>query len=127
MTVVIVVVIIPIAIGMPAMAIFVPPAVPFVPAVFSRFMQFVPRMLRLPAVPAVMLHGFVQFVVRLGDAALAAAVVIRECTRRTGKGHQSNECHSREHCLPEKVLPSRLKFHVLSILPYSPWLEGFRS
>jgi len=43
------------------MAIFVPPAVPFVPAVFSRFMQFVPRMLRLPAVPAVMLDGFVQF------------------------------------------------------------------
>jgi hypothetical protein len=119
----IVVVIIPIAIGTPAMAVFVPPAVPFVPAAFPRFVQFVPRMLRLLAVPAVMLHGFVDFVVRLGDAALAITVAIRECTRRSGKGHQSNECHSSEHYLPEMVLPSHLKFHVLSILPYSPWLE----
>src|SRR5258706_16140057 len=112
---------------MPALPIFAPPGVPLFPPVFSRFMHFVRAIPRLPAVPAVMLDGFVQFVVRLGDAALAAAVVIRECTRRTAKGHQSNERHSREHCLPEKVLPSRLKFHVLSILPYSPWLEGFRS
>src|SRR5258705_12720087 len=113
--------------GRPALPIFAPRGVPFVPAVFSRLMQSAPLFLRPPAVPAVMLDGFVQFVVRLGDAALAAAVVIRECTRSTAKGHQSNERHSREHCLPEKVLPSRLKFHVLSILPYSPWLAGLRS
>ena len=123
----IVVVVIPIAIGMPAVVVFVPPAVPFLPAAFPRFMQFVPRMLRLPAVPAVMLLGFVQFVVRLGDAALAITVAIRECTRSPNKCHQANECHCGEHCLPEKLLPSRLKFHVLSILPYSPWLEWLRS
>jgi hypothetical protein len=63
----IVVVVIPIAIGMPAVAVFVPPAVPFVPAAFPRLVQFVPRMIRLLAVPSVVLLGFVQFVVRLGD------------------------------------------------------------
>ena len=119
----IVVVVIPIAIGMPAVAVFVPPAVPFVPAAFPRIVQFVPRTVRLLAIPAVMLNGFVEFVVRLGDAALASAVVIRERTRRTGKGHQANKCHGSEHGLPEKLLLSRLKLHVLSILPYSPRLE----
>src|SRR5260370_10193723 len=78
----IVVVVIPIAIGMPAVAVFVPPAVPFVPAAFPRLVQFVPRMIRLLAVPSVVLLGFVQFVVRLGDPTLATAVVIRKCTRR---------------------------------------------
>src|SRR5258708_18903814 len=48
----IVVVVIPIAIGMPAVAVFVPPAVPFVPAAFPRLVQFVPRMIRLFAVPS---------------------------------------------------------------------------
>jgi hypothetical protein len=70
-----------------------------------------------------MLHGFVEFVVRLGDAALAAMVVIRKRTRRSGEGQ-----HARKHCrgeyrLSKKPIPSRLKFHVLSILPYAPWLE----
>src|SRR5713101_4876403 len=75
----IVVVVIPIAIGMPAVAVFVPPAVPFSPAAFPRLVQFVPGVVRLSAVPAVMLDGFVEFVVRLGDAALATTVVIGGC------------------------------------------------
>jgi hypothetical protein len=119
----IVVVVIPIAIGTPAVAVFVPPAVPFVPAAFPRVVQFVPRTVRLPAVPSVVLHGFVDFVVRLGDAALAITVAIRECARRSGKGRQANKCHSSEHGLPEKLHAFRLKLHVLSILPYAPWLE----
>src|SRR5258708_5275453 len=81
----IVVVVIPIAIGMPAVAVFVPPAVPFVPAAFPGLVQFVPRMIRLLAVPSVVLLGFVQFVVRLGDPTLATAVkrIMRgtNCTR----------------------------------------------
>jgi len=78
--------------------------------------QFVPRMLRLPAVPAVVLHGFGTFVVRLGDAALAITVAIRECARRSGKGRQASKCHSSKHGLPEKLHAFRLKLHVLSIL-----------
>jgi hypothetical protein len=67
------------------MAIFIPPAMAFIPAAFARFMQFVPRTIGLPAVPAVMLDGFVQPMVRFGDATLTTAVVIRARTRRPGK------------------------------------------
>src|SRR5216684_1084415 len=97
----IVVVVIPIAIGMPAVAVFVPPAVPFVPAALPRL---------------------VQFVVRLGDPTLATAVVIRKCTRRSGESQHAGKQCGGEHRLCEKPIPSRLKLHILSVLPYSRWL-----
>jgi hypothetical protein len=122
MAIVVVIVVIPIVVAVPTVAVFVPPTMSFVPAAFTRLVQFVPRAIRLPAVPAVVFHGFMQFVVRLGDAPLAIAivVVIRPRTRRSGKNHQAGKRRSSEHGLSEKLLPSRLKFHVLSILPYSP-------
>ncbi len=110
----IVVVVIPIAIGMPAVA--------FVPAAFPRLVQFVLRMIRLLAVPSVVLLGFVQFVVRLGDPTLATAVVIRKCTRRSGESQHAGKQCGGEHRLCEKPIPSRLKLHILSVLPYSRWL-----
>jgi hypothetical protein len=116
----IVIVIVPIMIAVPTVAVLVPPAMPLIPAAFPRFVQFVPRAIRLPAVPAVVFHGFMQFVVCLGDAPLAIAVVIRTRTRRFGKNHQAEKRRRSQHGLSEKLLPSRLKFHVLSILPYSP-------
>jgi hypothetical protein len=70
----IVVVVIPIAIGVPAAAIFIPPTVAFIPAAFPRLVQFVACVIRLPAVPAVMFHGFVQFVICFDNAALATIV-----------------------------------------------------
>jgi hypothetical protein len=89
----VVIVIIPITIGMPAVAIFVPPAMPPVPAAFTRFPQVVPRMIGLPAVPTVMFDGFVEFVVRLGDAALAIPVVFRGRARRSAeRQHASQYC-----------------------------------
>src|SRR5260370_26684482 len=63
----IVIVVTPIAIAMPPVAVLVPPAMVLIPAVFSSFVQIAPRMIGLPAVPAMMLHGFMQFVIRLGD------------------------------------------------------------
>jgi hypothetical protein len=85
--------VIPITVGMPAVAVFVPPTVPLVPAAFPRFAQFVPRMVRLPAVPAVIFDSFVQPVVRLGDAALATIIVIGGCPRRSREGQ-----HSQKRC-----------------------------
>jgi hypothetical protein len=120
MAVVIVIVVIPIAVGMPTVAVLVPPAVPLIPAAFPRLVQFVPGMIGLSAVPAMVLHGFMQSVIRLGDAALAAGVLIRACTRRSGESKQANKRRRSEHCLSEKLLPSRLRFHILSILPYFP-------
>ena len=70
--IVVVIVVIPITIGMPATAILVPPAMSLSPAAFPRLVQIVARAVRLPAVPAVMLHGFVESVVGFGDAAAVA-------------------------------------------------------
>ncbi len=61
------------------MAVFIPPAMPLIPAALPRFMQLPPRVIRLPAVPAVVFRGFVEFVVRLGDAALTTIVVLGRC------------------------------------------------
>jgi len=81
----IVVVVIPIAFRVPAVGVFVPPTMALVPAVFPRFTQLVACTIRLLALPTVMLHGFVQSMVRLGDAALATVVVIGKRTRRSGE------------------------------------------
>ena len=61
------------------MAVFIPPAMPLIPAAFPCFVQLPPRVIRLPAVPAVVFRGFVEFVVRLGDAALTTIVVLGRC------------------------------------------------
>jgi len=99
----IVIVVIPIAVGMPTVAVFVPPAVPLIPAAFPRLVQFVPGMIGLSAVPAMVLHGFMQSVIRLGDAALAAGILIRACTRRAGESKEANKRRRCEHCLSGKL------------------------
>jgi hypothetical protein len=102
----IVIMVIPVAIGMPAVAVFVPPTMPFIPAAFPGLAQFVPRTIRLLAVPTVVLDGFVQFVVRLGDATLASIVVFGVCTGHCPECQQARESHTRKHRLSEKLLPS---------------------
>src|SRR5260370_7825457 len=61
----IVIVVIPIAIGMPAAAVFIPPAMSLPPAALPRFMQFVASMFPFAAVPPLMFRGFVEPVVHL--------------------------------------------------------------
>jgi hypothetical protein len=73
-TTAVVVMIVPVAIVVPAMAVLIPPAMAFVPASFAGFVQFMPRMLGLPAVPAVVFRSFMQLVVCLGNAPLASVV-----------------------------------------------------
>jgi hypothetical protein len=90
--IVVVIVVIPIAIRMPPVAVLVPPAMILIPAVLSSFMQVAPRIIRLPAVPAMMLHGFMQFVIRLGDAPLAPVVIFR------GRAGRSRECQHADEC-----------------------------
>jgi len=79
-----VIAIIPIAVIVPAMAVFIPPAMPLVPAAFARFTQFMTGMLRLPAVPAVALDRRVESMIRFGDASRAAVIVtiVGECAWR---------------------------------------------
>src|SRR5713226_6208323 len=87
----VVIVVIPIAIVVPAVPVFIPPTMIFPPATFACFPQLMARMVCLPAVPAMALNGFVQFVVLLGDTALALIRVIGEGTRRRDERQQANE------------------------------------
>jgi hypothetical protein len=121
--IVVVIVVIPITVGMPPVAVFVPPAMPLVPAAFPRFAQFAARVIGLSAVPPVMLRGFVEFVVRPGDAALASIVVIGRCPGHCPECQQARKGCTSEHCLCEKLLPSRLELHMFSILPNFPPAE----
>jgi hypothetical protein len=118
----IVIVVIPIAVGVPAVAVFIPPTVPPAPAVFARFTQVVARMIGLPAVPAVMLNGFVQLVVRPGDSPLAISVVFCGRPRRSGEGQHAEKCRSSEQRPSEEFILSQMKRHVSSILPKCPRL-----
>src|ERR1700704_4262959 len=105
---------------MPAVAVFIPPAVPLVPAALTGLVQSMPRTIRLSALPTVVLHGFVKFVVRLGNAALATIVVFGgrpECSRKCQHA-QKRRCY--EQGLSWKLLLSRVNRHISSILQISP-------
>jgi hypothetical protein len=80
----VVIVVIPIAIGVPAVSVLVPPAMRAAPAIFASFVQIVTGTVGLAAVPAVMLDGFVELVVRAGDATLTI-VIVGPCGRRSRK------------------------------------------
>ena len=124
MAIVVVIVVIPIAIGVPATAVFIPPAMALVPAAFPRLVQIVAGAVRLPAVPTVMLHGFVESVVGFGDAALALIVTLGGCPGCTRECQHPKQCGRSQHHSGENPLPSRLYGHGFSILPVSPLLDG---
>ena len=67
----IVVVIIPIALGVPTMCIFVPPAVAVIPAVGARFRKFMAPVVGLRTPRATVLYGLMKLVVRFNSALLA--------------------------------------------------------
>ena len=79
----IVVVIVPITIGVPAVPIFIPPAVVVFIAVGAGFPEFVPPVFGFRALHAVVLDGFMKFMVCLGDALLT--ILVRADNRR---GHE---------------------------------------
>jgi hypothetical protein len=114
----VVIVVIPIAIGAPAVAIFVPPAMAFVPAAFAGLAQFVARVIRLPAFPAVVLDGFVKPVVRLGNTSLATIVAFGGCPWGSRECQHAKKCCGYQQGPSEELLLSQLKRHSLSILPF---------
>ena len=118
----IVVVIVPIAVAVPAMAILIPPAAVLVPAAFARFVQFIPRTVGLPAVPAVMFRGFVESVVRPGNASLATIIALRGRPGRSRKCQHPQKRRGQQQCPSWKLLLSRVKHDHSSILQVSPRL-----
>jgi hypothetical protein len=69
------VVVVPVAIGVPPLSVFIPPTVIVSPAILAGVGQFVPRMVRFFAVPAVMVNGFVKVMIGLGHAMLAFGLI----------------------------------------------------
>ena len=86
--IVVVIVIVPITIGVPAVRILIPPAVVVFIAVRAGFPEFVPPVFGLRALHAVVLDGFMKFVVCLGDALLT--ILVRADNRR-GDEKESRE------------------------------------
>ena len=67
--------IIPVPLGPPLFFVFVPPAMPVVPAVLARLVQIVACTVRLPALYSVMFNRLMQAVIRPLDPALAIVVI----------------------------------------------------
>src|SRR6267142_2665379 len=111
----VVIVIVPVAIGVPAIAIFIPPAMTVFPARFAGFVQFVPPMRGLLAFISVVLDRFMQFVVGFSQT-LLAAVGLR--CRHAGKKRQSR---GQSRCSQQRFPIARFKSksHVVSPLKTS--------
>ena len=73
--VVIVVVLVPIVLGAPAVLVFIPPAMLLAPATLASFVQFATLVIGLPAVAAMFLDGLVEFMVGVSDSTLTAVDV----------------------------------------------------
>jgi hypothetical protein len=84
--VVIMVVIVPITLVVPAMAVFIPPAVGMFPAVRAGFGQFVTPMLGFRTVPTMVFHGFVQLVICVRGTFLAFIL-----GANSGSGSEGND------------------------------------
>jgi len=92
---VVVIVIVPVAIAVPTVAIFIPPTMAFTPAALPGLVQFMTPVIGLAAVPAVMLDGLVEFVVRSIDAPLA--IIIGHGPRSARESERSSQCRRSKH------------------------------
>jgi hypothetical protein len=86
--IVVVVMIVPIVVGMPAVLVLIPPAMIRIPAVLASFPQFVTSVLSLLAFPAVVFGSLVQFMVGPGDS-LLAFMLVGASARRGGEEQKS--------------------------------------
>jgi hypothetical protein len=96
----VVITIIPIALIVPAVLIFVPPAIVRLPAMFALFVQFVARLGRLPALITVMLNGLMQPVVGMSNPPLT--IIIGVQPGNSGQRHKSGQRNRRQRPLPQK-------------------------
>ena len=84
------VVFVPVAIGVPTVLVFVPPAMLFAPAAFADYMEFVALVIGLTAVPSMALDGAVKLMFLVGDAALATVDFVGVQPWRHGEEQDSS-------------------------------------
>jgi hypothetical protein len=87
---VVVIVVIPVALGAPTMLVFIPPTMIVAPAVVARLAQFATRMVRLLALAPMALDRFMEMMIRLRDS-LLAAVFTGAQTRRAAEKQKSRQ------------------------------------
>ena len=83
------VMLVPIVFGAPAVFVLIPPAVLFAPATFSCRMQFTTFVLGLAAVAPVSLDCIVEFMLGVSHPPLAAVDVLRV---KPGSGSKEKDC-----------------------------------
>jgi hypothetical protein len=98
--VMIVVVVVPVAIGMPTMLVFIPPTMSAVPTILARLVQFMASVVRLPALTPMTLDGFVKMMIGPRNAPLAS-VVIGAQTRSAGEEQESRQRGAGQHYFPD--------------------------
>jgi hypothetical protein len=89
-----VVVLVPIAVGAPAVLVLVPPAMLLPPATLARFVQLATLVIRLPAVASMFLDSLVEFMVGVRDPALTPVNVF---------GMNSRRCAEEKHCAQNRA------------------------
>src|SRR5450432_1952015 len=87
------VVVFPVVLLTPGMPLGVPPLVVLVPAIFPGFAQFVPGMLRLSAVPTVVVDRFVQVMIGFFGPMLAFCFAGADIRRSGQQQKPSKRCH----------------------------------
>jgi hypothetical protein len=106
--VMIVIVVVPIAVGVPSMPVFVPPPVRVRKAVLARFVQFMASVVRLLTLTPMMFDGFMKTMIGPGDAPLAS-IVIGAQTRCAGEEQKARQRRASQHYFRDSK-NSRLKF-----------------
>jgi hypothetical protein len=87
-----VIVLVPIALGVPAVLVFVPPLMALAPASLARNVQFAALVISLPAAASMVFNSFVQVVFGVSNALLAAVGIFCVKARRYGK--KENRCQN---------------------------------
>jgi hypothetical protein len=91
-TCLVVVVLVPIAIRVPAAVVLIPPLMPLTPATLPRIVQFTTLVICLFAVASVFLDCLVEFMLRVSNSALTSVLVF--CLKARHGGAKQNCCKS---------------------------------
>ncbi len=80
----VVIVLVPIAVFVPAVLVFIPPLMPLAPATLPRLVQFTTFVICLFAVAPVFLDCFVEFMLGVSDPALTSVLIFGLRSRHRG-------------------------------------------
>jgi hypothetical protein len=92
----VVVVLVPVAVRVPAVFVFVPPLVTFTPAPLPSLVQFTTLVVCLPAVASMLLDGLVKFMIGMSHPALTPVIVFGVKAGDRSEEQSRRQCGSRK-------------------------------